>query len=327
MQITAEAVVGARDIAFERFGMSYRRFVALASWLARFVPPRWSPLVGAWLGRLSSPFLARAARLRAAVADALGAERADATVGAWMASHGRFAITLHRFDRVTPAWCADNVIVDDPQTLETIARRGGLLLTAHTHHHSTMFCVLGESGARLHVIASSAKASALYPYIGATIERINGSSQAHFRGGRYLYTDDLRQLVPGAKQAFAAGDVVCCLCDFSAHDRRTEAPFAFLGRTIRPPTGFIDLAVRAGVPVHVAMLFPDGAKLRLRVAHLEPAETTRDIVEGYLGFVEQTIRRWPWCWEGWDWFDALERPGAAADPEYPSTSDATALHV
>jgi lauroyl/myristoyl acyltransferase len=287
--------------------VDFRRMFKVASWAARLGPLLPASLASS-IGVHFSPYRPRHQAIQAAMAAALHlpAEQADLAWRRWLSSHGLFALTVHRYGRLSKQWLARQVVVDNPDGLLEVVQRGGMVLTAHTHHHNTLGCVLGLAGCHITGLAAPTLSSPLYPYLGDLMERINAGSASHFGGGAYLFTDEMKTLVRESRRLLAEGKVIVSLCDFSqapggAKDERVR----FLGRVLFPPTGSLELAMRSGVPIHVALLFPCDGRLKLEIEKLDSTGTTQDVLQRYFDVLARTVTRYPWAWQGWDWFDTL----------------------
>ncbi|MDE2343105.1 MAG: hypothetical protein KGL63_06885, partial [Betaproteobacteria bacterium] len=225
----------------------------------------------------------------------------------WLASHGLFALSLFDWGR-NPRW-GEPVLqsLDAPTsaTLQQLVRTGGLVLTFHSFHHNALGVVLGDAGTRVYGIAATEKNSPEAPYTGRYMRLVNGGSEAHFKGGRYLFTDEMKSLVRGVREAFAGGHSVVTLSD-NPVPLADGIPVTFLGKRFAVGGGVVELAREAGVPVYFALLYPrpeGGYRLALQAAG--PVSDVATTLQAYFDFLDRELRLAPWAWQGWAWFADL----------------------
>ena len=287
------------------FGKRYARFLRLLELVTLYLPQpfRW-PLAGLFC-RFFSPYNGIAEEIAATIGRALNLDKQAAHHAwkRWRASHARFVLGLFHYRQMDSEWMRSAVQVERPELLEKITRTGGLILTYHTHHQNTFAASLGIAGSIMSPVAASATGSPLYSDIGRYIDIMNNDSQQHFRGGCYIYTDNLREVLVKVKARLQRGELVLSLCDF--HQPSTEREHQFLGRTLTPPTGVIRLALKSDVPIYLGLLFPgpDG-RHKLLLADTKGRELD-SVIEEYLEFLEQTVRSAPEAWQGWEWYGHL----------------------
>lgn len=143
------------------------------------------------------------------------------------------------------------------------------------------------------------------PYTGQFMRIINGQSEAKFGGGRYLFTDEPRNLLRGLKQAFSQKQAVVSLCD-NPMPSSAQPPVHFMGKTFHVGSGVLEQALAQGVPVTLALLYPDlkGA-YTLRLKSLSQNLSAPDILQAYFDFLASCVIQAPWAWQGWHWFSGL----------------------
>lgn len=291
-----------------RFGTQARRMFRVAAFAQRFLPDAAGPWAAGRIGRSCSPFRDRREQVVASLQQALGLSLAQAG-RVWtdmLASQGLFAMTSFAYGGLSRQWLERHVQVDDAHRLADVVQGGGFVISAHTYHHNTLGCVLGLAGAKTTVLVAPARTSPHYEWIGADIERINSRSERHFGGGAYVYTDDAGRALAATQRQLAEGHVVVSMCDVP----RAEAPphlarARFLGRTVCPSAGALDVAVREGVPIHVATLFPVDGHLRLHTARLPGGSDTALALQQYFDVLARTVQAHPAAWQGWDWYHTL----------------------
>ena len=293
--------------ALRTLGLASRRFYRVAEWIAR-VPWPWLQvrLSRRW-GRVGSPFVADLAQVQDACAQAFAVPPAQAHTMAqqWLASQGLFATSIFGYHRMGPDWVRRHVRVHQPEALAQLRQSGGLVLSYHTHHHNTLGIVLGQSGVVTWGVAATEKASPMAPYTGRFMRIINGDSEARFGGGRYLFTDEPRQLLRGLNEAYAQNHAVVSICD-NPMPAGEYPPVQFMGRQFHVGTGVIEHALSRNVPITVATLCPDllghyDLYLRPLPVHLSVPQ----VLEQYFDELAIQVRRAPWLWQGWHWHSGL----------------------
>jgi len=181
------------------FAIASRRFFQGAQWLSR-LPGRQVKLSRRW-GRMASPYVEDRAQLELSYVQAFGAtpQVAKELTDQWLASHGLFATSIFSYKRMSPEWVQQYVKIEKPDVMKSLQDQGGLVLSYHSHHHNTLGIVLGQSGVPTWGVAATEKASPMAPYTGRFMRIINGESEARFGGGKYLFTDEPRNLLRGLK--------------------------------------------------------------------------------------------------------------------------------
>lgn len=287
------------------FAKRYGLFMRVMSWLVRVRPGWLYRLLARTVGRWLNPFALRRAHMQQAMACVLPPQDVHRVWQQWLDSHIRFACDFLHYGRLDAQWLKDEVVVRDAAEFAALRASGGLLLIYHTHHQNTLCCALGLMGCQVSAVAAAPEDSPLFPYIGRWAQRVNADSQLHFRGGHYLFLSDLRALARSVKAVLSSQSVLVSLCDF--HQPGPAGPSGqVLGRTISPPTGVIDLAIKQGAPIFAAMFAPRGGKLELRTVRIGDAVDAAQVVARYLGFLETCVRDNPSCWQGWEWLQDLK---------------------
>jgi hypothetical protein len=208
------------------FAIASRRFFQGAQLLSR-LPGQQVKLSRRW-GRMASPYAADRAQLELSYVQAFGAnpQVAKELTDQWLASHGLFATSIFSYKRMNPEWVQQYVKIDKPDVMQSVQAKGGLVLSYHSHHHNTLGIVLGQSGVPTWGVAATEKASPMAPYTGSFMRIINGESEAKFGGGKYLFTDEPRNLLRGLKQAFSNQHAVVSICD-NPVPKGDDAPLGF----------------------------------------------------------------------------------------------------
>lgn len=299
------------DAEVVRFGTEARRLFRVAAMAQRWLPQAARPWAARMVGRRFSPFRDRRAQFVASLEQALDLSpvQADRVWTESLTSQALFAMTVFDYGRLSRRWLDRAVSVDDAQRLADIVQGGGFVISAHTHHHNTLGCVLGLSGARTSMLVAPSRSTPYYEWIGADIERINTGSERHFGGGTYIFTDEPARALAETQRRLADGQVVVSMCDAPRADGAPHLARArFLGKLVCPSAGGLDLAVRAGVPIHVAFLFPEAGKLRLHTARLQDSSSTALVLQRYFDALSSTVQAHPAAWQGWDWYHTLPEP-------------------
>lgn len=287
------------------FGRKYRRLLWLASLWVALTTGRWRPGFVWTLGRHLSPFQLHAERIRRAIGLALPGLDVGPTWRRWLDNHLWFVLDFLGYRAMDKAWLQQQVVVAQPALLEALRASGGLVLTYHTHHQNTLSSALGLAGIRISPLASPPEASLLFPLIGQWAQRVNSDSAVHFNGGDYVFTDNLRDLVKSVRKMLQHREVVLSLCDFHQPRPGASASGRLFDRSISPPTGAIDIALRQGAPIYAAMFAPLDGKLTMQLTRLDDTGGAGTVVAGYFSFLESNLRANPACWQGWEWFEDL----------------------
>ncbi len=287
------------------FALASRRFFQGAQWIAR-LPFANVRLSRRW-GRLASPYVADQTDLQNAYMQAFHAtpQVAHSLTMQWLASHGLFGTSIFSYHCMNPAWVQRHVQMDQPEIMDALRAQGGLVLTYHSHHHNTLGIVLGQSGVTTWGVAATEKASPMAPYTGPFMRIINGQSEAKFGGGRYLFTDEPRNLLRGLKQAFGQKHAVVSLCD-NPMPSGAQPPVHFMGKTFHVGSGVLEQALAQGVPITLALLYPDlkgGYVLRLK--SLSQNLSAPEMLQAYFDFLARCVLQAPWAWQGWHWYSGL----------------------
>jgi len=287
------------------FALASRRFFQGAQWLSR-LPGQQVKLSRRW-GRLASPYLADRAQLELSYVQAFGAtpQVAKELTYQWLASHGLFATSIFSYKRMSPEWVQQYVKIEKPDVMKSLQAQGGLVLSYHSHHHNTLGIVLGQSGVPTWGVAATEKASPMAPYTGRFMRIINGESEAKFGGGKYLFTDEPRNLLRGLKQAFSNQHAVVSICD-NPVPQGDDAPLVFRGKQFFVGAGVVDMALSQNVPITLALLCPDlrgGYELRLQA--LPSGLSSHQVLQAYFDFLSECVAQMPWAWQGWHWYSGL----------------------
>lgn len=304
---------------FRQFGLLYRRYLRWLAPLGRYCPGWLWRLPQKTLGRTLSPYQLKASAIRAGLAQAAGTDGVDAAWAAWRDSHAQFVRDFSRYHLLTPMQMQRQVLIPDTDVLAQLHAEGGLLLTYHSHHQNTLCCALGFAGCRVHAVAAAPQTSLLFPYLSRWALQINRESARHFRGGDYLFINDMRHVARSVKQALADKDVVVCLCDFHQPDG-SGLVFPLFSRQISPPSGVLDLALRQQAPIYLALCAPEEGQLVLRLSRLSVVDNRASVLAAYIAFLERACRQNPVCWQGWDWFNDLPERVDAQPPTQATLS-------
>jgi hypothetical protein len=131
---------------------------------------------------------------------------------------------------------------------------------------------------------------------------INGESEAKFGGGKYLFTDESRNLLRGLKEAFVKQHAVVSICD-NPSPANDEAPVFFRGKEFHVGAGVVTMALENKVPITLAMLYPNllgGYELRLKP--IKNANSVHEVLQAYFDFLADIVLQIPWAWQGFHWF-------------------------
>ena len=287
------------------FAQASRRFFQGAQWLSR-LPGQQVKLSRRW-GRIASPYVADRAQLELSYVQAFGASAklAKEFTDQWLASHGLFATSFFSYPSFGPEWVKQKVKVERPEVLESLQAQGGLVLSYHSHHHNTLGIVLGQSGVPTWGVAATEKASPMAPYTGRFMRIINGESEAKFGGGKYLFTDEPRNLLRGLKQAFSSQHAVVSICDNPAPTSDESAVY-FRGKQFHVGAGVVSMALEQGIPITMALLCSNllgGYVLRLK--QIPNANSVHEVLQSYFDFLDEILLQTPWAWQGLHWFSGL----------------------
>ena len=287
------------------FAIASRRFFQGAQWLSR-LPGQQVKLSRRW-GRMASPYMADRAQLELSFVQAFGAtpQVAKELTDQWLASHGLFATSIFSYKRMSPEWVQQYVKIEKPDVMKSLQDQGGLVLSYHSHHHNTLGIVLGQSGVPTWGVAATEKASPMAPYTGRFMRIINGESEAKFGGGKYLFTDEPRNLLRGLKQAFSSQHAVVSICD-NPVPQGDDAPLVFRGKQFFVGAGVVDMALSQNVPITLALLCPDlRGSYELRLQALPSGLSSHQVLQAYFDFLSECVAQMPWAWQGWHWYSGL----------------------
>ena len=287
------------------FAIASRRFFQGAQWLSR-LPGQQVKLSRRW-GRMASPYMADRAQLELSFVQAFGAtpQVAKERTDQWLASHGLFATSIFSYKRMSPEWVQQYVKIEKPDVMKSLQDQGGLVLSYHSHHHNTLGIVLGQSGVPTWGVAATEKASPMAPYTGRFMRIINGESEAKFGGGKYLFTDEPRNLLRGLKQAFSSQHAVVSICD-NPVPQGDDAPLVFRGKQFFVGAGVVDMALSQNVPITLALLCPDlRGSYELRLQALPSGLSSHQVLQAYFDFLSECVAQMPWAWQGWHWYSGL----------------------
>jgi len=287
------------------FAIASRRFFQGAQWLSR-LPGQQVKLSRRW-GRMASPYMADRSQLELSFVQAFGAtpQVAKELTDQWLASHGLFATSIFSYKRMSPEWVRQYVKIEKPDVMKSLQDQGGLVLSYHSHHHNTLGIVLGQSGVPTWGVAATEKASPMAPYTGRFMRIINGESEAKFGGGKYLFTDEPRNLLRGLKQAFSSQHAVVSICD-NPVPQGDDAPLVFRGKQFFVGAGVVDMALSQNVPITLALLCPDlRGSYELRLQALPSGLSSHQVLQAYFDFLSECVAQMPWAWQGWHWFSGL----------------------
>lgn len=289
------------------FAKRYRRLLNVFSGLVMVMPKVLRPAFIFTLGRWMSPFEIYADKILSAINLALPNQDAKQIWNKWRDSHGRFVLDFLTYRKFDTTWLQSEVCCSDEPALEALQQSGGLLLTYHTHHQNTLCCAFGLKGIKVSAVATAPDDSPLFPYIGAWATQVNVDSAMHFNGGTYIFTSNLRTLLSTTQKLLERGEVVVSLCDFHQPKAESAACGRLFDRSISPPTGVIEIALRHQVPIFLALFAPVQEKLHLEIKRLTKSDDVDAVVDQYFSFLESNIRTNPACWQGWEWFEDLPK--------------------
>ena len=287
------------------FAIASRRFFQGAQWLSR-LPGQQVKLSRRW-GRMASPYVEDRAQLELSYVQAFGAtpQVAKELTDQWLASHGLFATSIFSYKRMSPEWVQQYVKIEKPDVMKSLQDQGGLVLSYHSHHHNTLGIVLGQSGVPTWGVAATEKASPMAPYTGRFMRIINGESEAKFGGGKYLFTDEPRNLLRGLRQAFSSQHAVVSICD-NPVPQGDDAPLVFRGKQFFVGAGVVDMALSQNVPITLALLCPDlRGSYELRLQALPSGLSSHQVLQAYFDFLSECVAQMPWAWQGWHWYSGL----------------------
>lgn len=281
----------------------------------RWLPRAWHPRASALLARSFSSELPDAPKVWSGLQQFSQCSDAAAHhfLGQWYANQGAFAIELHDYPRLDATWANEQVRCDEREVLAQVVARGGLVLEYHSFHHNRLGAWLGLSGTRVWGIAATEDNSPWKPWTGRWVRLVNGGSEALFGGGRYLYTDQMRELLRESRAALERGETVVSLCD-NPSDHPGAVRVDFAGRTLPVATGMIDLALEVGAPVTYALFYSDLAGgHRCRLAPAPAGADAAGVAQGYVAQLMRWLHDDLHAWQGWMWWDDL--PSAMLAPE------------
>ncbi|TXI34293.1 MAG: hypothetical protein E6Q53_01585 [Candidatus Moraniibacteriota bacterium] len=287
------------------FGLHYRRYLRGLELAFKYLPFLTNVSPFKTIERRMSPFFKQVHAMSGSMAAVLPQAGVPEFRRAWLDSHALFARHFLEYRRIDHDWVKKNVVVEEPALLKEVVERGGVLLTYHTHHQNTLCCILGVLGSKVSAVAAAPEASPLYPVIGTWAVRVNADSAIHFRGGRYIFTNDLRALARDVRTALQESSVVVCLADFTQQGSKAPNQRLF-GRYISPPTGVIELGIKLETPFYFSVLAPESGVLKLKLRKFDDfSPSLNAVVSAYVSYLQECILVCPSLWQGWEWFGAL----------------------
>ncbi len=283
--------------------LAYRRFIGLLRPLARLPWALAYPSAG-WLARYFSPYRQQRDTILPAFQACLALEPQSARQ-AWhryLAQHGVFVLNGDLYRRMDLSWIRRHVEIRGEDCLQAMKDSpGGLVLTWHSHHHHALFCVLGLLGLELRVIAQSAESSPAHAWLGKEMEKLHADTRRHFGRGDYLFFTPPENVIRPVLRALDQGQWVVSLNDNLIAPGKRSVEINLLGRCMTCPAGSLELALRAGAPIFLALFYwRGGGRFVLELARLEPADT-QQMMQAYFDFLAVRLRRHPDIWEGWQW--------------------------
>lgn len=286
------------------FGKRYRTYLRLLESLNRFLPKaivRCLRVPFRWINpyNLSKPLYLEG--LRSAHTDVPLVK----CWNFWLDNHFRFVNNFLNYRQLDELWLSETVQIENNANLSRLRSSGGLVLTFHNHHQNTLCCALGLSGCVVSAVAARPQDSPLFPLIGKWATRVNTDSSRLFRGGSYVFTGNKRELLKGIKQSFESNQALVCLIDFNDHSNNSTS-YPFIGKSIRPPTGVIEHAIRYKIPIFFASLTPTGDRFLLSIKSIEANGGIEGVVQQYLSMLTLEVTEHPATWQGWDWFSTQE---------------------
>jgi lauroyl/myristoyl acyltransferase len=292
----------------------------------RCLPRRWHPRAAAAIAGQFSPELPEALKIWRGLQQFSQCSDAQAhrALAQWYANQGAAAIELHDYPSLDVRWAREQVQLDNPAALADIVARGGLVLTYHSHHHNRLGAYLGLSGTTVWGIAATEENSLWKPWTGRWVRLINGGSERLFGGGRYLFTDQMRELLLASRAALKRGETVVTLAD-NASDSPSAIPVTLAGRTLPLATGMIDLALAAGAPISFALFYSDLAgQHRCRLASAHAVADAAGIADQYAAQLMTWLQEDAYAWQGWLWWDDLRVTATDTGSAAAAISDTTA---
>jgi len=200
--------------------------------------------------------------------------------------------------------------------INSLIRGGGLVLTGHSFFHNALGAVLGILGCRVYGVAAPMGEGSDWPVVSPIIKAINNGSEQLFGGGRYLYTNQPKDLIISISKAMGDCSTVVGLLDHGAPQSRSRVDI--LGWDFGLQYSLIARWANAENPIYFAMLWPvlqqDGLsispKLQLHIETLKPAGSRvvpKEVLNRYAGQLTQWAGHAPWAWQGFRWTECFQR--------------------
>jgi len=281
----------------------YLNMLRLARWTQR-LPLAWQYRALARAAESRSPYRHSADRY-ARYAQRLGLADAAPSWRNALRNQGLFFANLSRF-RADAARLDALVCRRDPAWDELKAEPGGaLVLTFHHEFHHLLFVLLGRAGRKLRVIAAPEENSPLAPWLLPHIHRQHRDCAAHFRGGDYLFLDGPPQRdAMAVTRAFAAGETLLSLHDFSAGAMRSEV-ISLFGQRFAAPSGVLEIAMRLEKPIYFAALIWSWRDFGYHAKTMRLTPSAEAPLAAYALAMESLLQDFPAAWNGWQWLDDL----------------------
>lgn len=233
--------------------------------------------------------------------------------GLWFKNFGLAGLTLFFYRKMNVDWIARHVEIDQPDLFQKIIRDGGLLMTYHCHHHNTIGCVFGVSGAKVLGISAAKNPEHDHPRIRKYhIGVMHDESEKKFGGGRYLFLTQPRKVLKEMRQGLSNGNLVVGLADFPSPSGKTIA-VDFFGQRIRLQRWLFDVAAAHGGKIYLSTLETQGCQgqMRLNLTALQ-APSAEALAQGYVDFLAERVAANPSLWQGWEWLELMHDPATSA---------------
>lgn len=216
-------------------------------------------------------------------------------------------LNIFFYEKMDKKWIEKNFHYENKALVTEIVQEGGVLITFHTYHHNTLGCFFGILGAKVLGISAAKNPEHDNEKIRKYhIDIMHKKSEQKFGGGRYLFLNNLKDVVRGVNKGLEENSLIIGLSDFPARNKTIKVKF--LEEEIHIQRWLFDIASSKKNNVYFGLLEGRSIteKLNLHLARANPGNA-EELAQQYIDFLASKISENPACWQGWEWFHFIKR--------------------